>query len=98
MSYLAELPVNGLKIDHSFVSTMGTRPEGLTLARLVVQLADALGLSVVAEGIETVEQADLLRGMGCEFGQGYLFARPMPWEEYVAFLQGPVALLDLDLA
>jgi EAL domain-containing protein (putative c-di-GMP-specific phosphodiesterase class I) len=91
MSYLATLPVDGLKIDRSFVATMGSSPEGLTLARVVVQLATSLDLTTVAEGIETVEQADLLRGMGCQLGQGYLFARPLPFEEYVAFLRGPVA-------
>ena len=70
MSYLATLPVDGLKIDRSFVSTMGSSPEGLTLSRMVVQLANSLDLATVAEGIETIEQADLLRGMGCEYGPG----------------------------
>ena len=91
MSYLATLPVDVLKIDRSFVSVLGSSVPGFTLARLVVQLAEPLGLSTIAEGIETVEQADLLRGMGCEFGQGYLFARPMPYDDYVAALQGPLA-------
>ena len=91
MSYLATLPVDILKIDRSFVTVLGSSTPGFTLARLVVQLAEPLGLSTVAEGIETVEQADLLRGMGCEFGQGYLFARPMPFDDYVAALQGPLS-------
>jgi diguanylate cyclase (GGDEF)-like protein len=90
MSYLATLPVDVLKIDRSFVSVLGSSVHGFTLARLVVQLAEPLGLSTVAEGIETIEQADLLRGMGCEFGQGYLFARPMPYDDYVAAMLGPL--------
>ncbi len=94
MSYLATLPVDGLKIDRSFVSTMGSSPEGLTLSRMVVQLANSLDLATVAEGIETIEQADLLRGMGCEYGQGYLFARPMAFEQYLEFLRGPVTDLS----
>ncbi len=97
MSYLATLPVSGLKIDRSFVSTMGTRPEGLTLARLVVQLSDALGLAVVAEGIETVEQSDLLRGMGCEYGQGFVFARPLDLAAYVDYLGGRVVRITDDV-
>ncbi|MFN8168594.1 MAG: EAL domain-containing protein [Candidatus Nanopelagicales bacterium] len=91
MSYLATLPVDVLKIDRSFVSTLGSSTEGLTLARMVVQLAGSLDLSTVAEGIETIEQADLLRGMGCDYGQGYLFARPLPYAEFADYVRGPVA-------
>ncbi len=89
MSYLATLPVDGLKIDRSFVSVMGSSAESRTLSRLVVQLADSLHLTTVAEGVETVEQADLLRGMGCQFGQGYLWSRPVPVADYLALLRGP---------
>jgi diguanylate cyclase (GGDEF)-like protein len=90
MSYLATLPVDGLKIDRSFVSVMGSSAESRTLSRLVVQLADSLHLRTVAEGVETVEQADLLRGMGCQYGQGYLWSRPVPVDDYLALLRGPV--------
>ena len=89
MSYLATLPVDGLKIDRSFVSVMGSRAESITLSRLVVQLAASLDLTTVAEGVETAEQADLLRGMGCQYGQGYLWSRPVPFEDYVELLSGP---------
>jgi diguanylate cyclase (GGDEF)-like protein/PAS domain S-box-containing protein len=95
MSYLATLPVDGLKIDRSFVSVMGSSAESRTLSRLVVQLADSLHLTTVAEGVETVEQADLLRGMGCQFGQGYLWSRPVPVADYLAVLCGPVIGADL---
>ena len=90
MSYLATLPVDILKIDRSFVSVLGSSESGFTLARLVVQLADPLRLRTVAEGIETIEQADLLRGMGCQYGQGYLLARPMPYGDFVAAMRGPL--------
>ena len=94
MSYLATLPVDGLKIDRSFVSVMGSSAESRTLSRLVVQLAESLHLTTVAEGVETVEQADLLRGMGCQFGQGYLWSRPVPVADYLALLSGPVVATD----
>jgi diguanylate cyclase (GGDEF)-like protein len=91
LSYLASLPVGGLKIDRSFISVMGSSDSGLALARIVVQLADTLGLDVVAEGVETVEQADLLRGMGCAYAQGFLFSRPVPLADYRALVEGPFA-------
>jgi diguanylate cyclase (GGDEF)-like protein len=91
LSYLASLPVGGLKIDRSFISVMGSSDSVLDLARIVVQLADTLGLDVVAEGVETVEQADLLRGMGCAYAQGFLFSRPVPLADYRALVEGPFA-------
>ena len=94
LSYLATLPVDGLKIDKSFVSVMGSSRQGLMLSRLVVQLAASLDLRTVAEGVETIEQADLLRGMGCDYAQGYLYARPMPVEQYADYLRGPVPVID----
>ena len=95
LSYLATLPVDTLKIDRSFVSVLGSSPSGLTLARLVVQLAEPLGLVTVAEGVETIEQADLLRGMGCTFAQGYLYSRPVPYDEYVQRLAGPLSVSSI---
>lgn len=78
LSYLAGLTVDLLKIDRSFVAGLGSSEESFTLVRTIRQLASSLGLVTVAEGVETVEQADILRGMGCEYAQGYLFGRPMP--------------------
>ncbi len=94
LSYLSTLPVDVLKIDRSFVSVMGSSRQSLMLARSVVQLALALDLRTVAEGVETIEQADLLKGMGCDFAQGYLWARPLAREDYEAYLRGPVALVE----
>lgn len=94
LSYLSTLPVDGLKIDRSFVSVMGSSRQSLMLARSVVQLGLALDLRTIAEGVETSEQADLLKGMGCDYAQGYFWARPLPDSEYEEYLRGPVGLLE----
>lgn len=94
LSYLSALPVDGLRIDRSFVSVMGSSRQSLMLARSVVQLGLALDLRTIAEGVETSEQADLLKGMGCDYAQGYFWARPLPRDEYEEYLRGPVGLLE----
>ncbi|WP_285597858.1 EAL domain-containing protein [Kineosporia sp. NBRC 101731] len=77
LSYLRSLPVTVLKIDRSFVAGIDTDADAWAVTEALVHLAEAFSLRVVAEGIETAEQATCLRGMGCEFGQGYHYARPM---------------------
>jgi PAS domain S-box-containing protein len=77
LSYLRQLPVDLLKIDRSFVAGVTRGPEDSAVARAVIKLAEALGLATLAEGIETTEQAFALRALGCQLGQGYLFARPL---------------------
>ncbi|MEV4350055.1 EAL domain-containing protein [Actinoplanes sp. NPDC049596] len=77
ISYLRTLPVSILKIDRSFVTGIDTDPDAYAVAEAVVRLAQAFRLHVVAEGIETAEQARCLVEMGCGYGQGYHFARPM---------------------
>lgn len=86
LSYLAQFPVDILKIDRSFVADVGSNSQRLALTRTIVGLAQALHLATVAEGVETAEQADLLRGMGCESAQGYLFSRPVQLSVLLAFL------------
>ncbi len=81
LSYLTRLPVHGLKVDRSFVHALGPSAPGQAVATAVTTLANALGLQCVAEGIETEQQLDILRGMGCGFGQGFLFGRPLPAEQ-----------------
>ncbi|MBL7252941.1 EAL domain-containing protein [Actinoplanes sp. LDG1-01] len=78
LSYLRTLPVTVLKMDRSFVTGIDTDPGTYAVAEAVVRLAQAYQLYVVAEGIETAEQARCLVEMGCTYGQGYYFARPMP--------------------
>jgi PAS domain S-box-containing protein len=76
LSRLQRFPVDTLKIDRSFVSRMDRDPETQEIVRIIVMLAHGLGLRVVAEGVETEEQSDLLKQIGCELAQGYLFSRP----------------------
>jgi diguanylate cyclase (GGDEF)-like protein/PAS domain S-box-containing protein len=78
LSYLSRFDVDVLKVDKSFVDRLTTHDDGAVLVRAVVDLAGALGLRTVAEGIETVEQLRVLEELGCGYGQGYYFARPMP--------------------
>ena len=77
LSYLRELPIDVLKLDKSFVDGIAVSGQRLALAEGIVQIARTLQLEVVAEGIESEVQRDLLIAMGCQFGQGYLLARPM---------------------
>ncbi len=84
LSYLSKLPVDTLKIDRSFVIEMAVSPEGLALVSTIINLAHALKLCVVAEGVETEEQARLLRLLNCDEAQGYLFSRPLPAAQFEA--------------
>ncbi len=76
LAYLANLPVDRLKIDRTFVGSMN-EPSRFRIVRTIATLAHDLGKPLIAEGVETPEQLDRLRGMGCEFAQGWLFSRPM---------------------
>jgi EAL domain-containing protein (putative c-di-GMP-specific phosphodiesterase class I) len=86
LAYLTRLPVTTLKVDQSFVAELGTG-EGDSLVAAVVGIAKTLGLTVVAEGVETHLQADSLRGLGCAHAQGYLFSRPVPNAQLKALLE-----------
>ncbi|MHB9857565.1 putative bifunctional diguanylate cyclase/phosphodiesterase [Streptomyces sp. YIM S03343] len=81
LSYLREFPISILKIDKSFVNELGRSHEQYALVEGITHLADTLGLTVIAEGVENVRQQELLVSMGCGFGQGYLFAEPVSAEE-----------------
>lgn len=81
LGYLKRFPVDVLKIDRSFVAGLGSDADDTAIVRSVVAVAKALNLSVTAEGIETLEQADTLRSLECDRGQGYFFAAPMPAED-----------------
>ncbi|WP_243368103.1 bifunctional diguanylate cyclase/phosphodiesterase [Fundidesulfovibrio soli] len=81
LSYLQRFPIDGLKIDRSFISGGGDRRENMEIVRTIIALARNLGLGVVAEGVETVEQLESMIELECGSAQGFLFARPMPgWE------------------
>lgn len=97
LSYLKKFPLDGLKIDRTFVSDLLTDPDDAAIVSSTIGLSRQLGLSVIAEGIETRATADLLAIMGCEEGQGYHFGRPMPVAElerqFLAAHDSPSAML-----
>ena len=78
LSYLKRFPLDGLKIDREFVSGLGVEPEDTAIVSAVLSMARALGLAVIAEGVETEEQLEWLRRLECPYAQGYLLGRPMP--------------------
>jgi len=83
LSYLKKLDVDFIKIDQSFVKNLSRGSEDMVLCETIIVMAHKLGLKVIAEGIETAEQRDLLVNIGCDFGQGYLFAKPQPINELI---------------
>ena len=76
LSYLRRFPVDVLKIDRSFVDGLGSDPGDSAIVTAIVTLAHTLGLPAIAEGVETAEQLDELRRLGCDMAQGFLMARP----------------------
>jgi diguanylate cyclase (GGDEF)-like protein/excisionase family DNA binding protein len=91
LAYLKHLPLDTIKIDRSFVSGLDDDDANLPIVEAVIALAHGLGIDVVAEGIETVAQLDRLRALGCDRGQGYFYARPLPPEELGPMLAAGVA-------
>ncbi len=86
LSYLTRFPIDTLKIDGSFVASLSSGPDGNIVARIIVELGEALGLDVIAEGVERADQLASLLDLGCRRGQGYLFARALDVESMEAFL------------
>jgi diguanylate cyclase (GGDEF)-like protein/PAS domain S-box-containing protein len=93
LTVLHHFPGHTLKIDRAFVETMIDRPESETIVRSIVSLAHSLGLAVTAEGIEHLNQLDALTALGCEYGQGYHFSRPLPAGDIAAMLASPPAVM-----
>lgn len=87
LAYLQRLPIDVLKIDRSFVTGMMGDADSVAIVRAVLSLADALGMSTTAEGVETVELATTLAALGCSSGQGYYFAKPLEAEAALEFWQ-----------
>jgi EAL domain-containing protein (putative c-di-GMP-specific phosphodiesterase class I) len=87
LSYLRELPVTEIKIDRSFVAAMMSDRDTATIVAAVIALARRLGIDVVAEGIETAGQLEMLRSFECPFAQGYLFSRPLPAQTVARWLR-----------
>jgi two-component system CheB/CheR fusion protein len=82
LSYLKRMPIDIIKIDKSFVRDITTDPADATMIRAMLQMASAFGMQTVAEGVETEAQLDFLRKHGCDFAQGYLFSKPVPFAEF----------------
>jgi diguanylate cyclase (GGDEF)-like protein/PAS domain S-box-containing protein len=89
LSYLKRLPVDRVKVDRSFVKGLGGNATDTAVVRMIIELCHTLGVEVLAEGVETSEQAALLKDMGCDVGQGYYFARPLRSEELAEQLPEP---------
>jgi EAL domain-containing protein (putative c-di-GMP-specific phosphodiesterase class I) len=86
LGYLRRLPVAELKVDRSFVSGLGEHVRDETICASVISMAHALGLEVVAEGIETIQQQKHLAALGCDYVQGYFICRPAPPQDVVKYL------------
>ncbi len=85
LNYLHRFPIDKLKIDQSFVADMLDDPNDLAITRAIIGLGHTLGLKVVAEGVENVDEARMLAAAGCDELQGYLFSRPLPADEFIAW-------------
>ena len=86
LSYLHNFPLDELKIDRSFVHSIPENPVKVNIVRHIINLAHDLGIKVIAEGIERIEQHQILRELGCDMGQGYLYAKPMKCQDFRSFL------------
>nr|WP_218892822.1 EAL domain-containing protein [Duganella sp. 1224] len=87
LSYLKKFDIDYLKIDRSFTRNLAPESSDMALSEAIIVMAHKLDLKVIAEGVETPEQRDLLAAAGCDYGQGYLFAKPLPAEQFDAFLR-----------
>lgn len=92
LSYLKKFDVDYLKIDQSFTRSLSLHSSEFALCEAIIVMAHKLGIQVIAEGVETEEQHQLLKQMGCDFGQGYLFARPLPANQLLDFIAPKVAI------
>jgi diguanylate cyclase (GGDEF)-like protein len=98
LTYLKRFPVDAVKVDRSFVAGLGTDASDTAIVRSVIDLAHALSLQVVAEGVERPEQLEALQSLGCDLAQGYLFAPPLPAEELLLWLAAPRAWAERPVA
>lgn len=86
LSYIKQVPVDIIKIDKSFVRDIASDPGDAAMVQAILKMAKAFNLSTVAEGVESEEQLEFLKQNGCEYAQGYLFAKPLPFDEFTDFI------------
>ena len=89
LAYLNKFDIDYLKIDQSFTRNLSPHSSDMILSEAIIVMAHKLGLKVIAEGIETEEQLQLLKAVGCDYGQGYLFSRPVPADEFIKLINHP---------
>jgi EAL domain-containing protein (putative c-di-GMP-specific phosphodiesterase class I) len=87
LSSLIQLPIDQLKIDQMFVKNMVSKSGDAIVVKTIIGMAKSLGISVIAEGLETQEARDLLHEMGCSLYQGYLFSHPLPTQDFEYFVR-----------
>jgi EAL domain-containing protein (putative c-di-GMP-specific phosphodiesterase class I) len=87
LAYLTQFPLDSLKIDRSFVTGIDQNPDGIAIISAIVAMARSLGLKVVAEGVETLEELAVLRKQGCDEIQGYLFSKAVPADVIATYLR-----------
>ena len=90
LSYIQNFAIDYIKIDQSFVRNLAPGSNDMILCEAIIVMAHKLGMKVIAEGVETAEQRDLLSAAQCDYGQGYLFSRPVPPEEFEKLLPANV--------
>ena len=88
LAYLQQLQLTEVKIDRSFVMKIEDSEQNRAIVAAIIAMAKGLGLSTVAEGVETAAQADILRELGCDYAQGYYFGKPVPAEDFLQYLVG----------
>lgn len=87
LSYLEKMPADRIKIDKTFIDALGRGTNGPKIAEMIIPLGHQMGMEVVAEGVEELEQLKLLRELGCDLIQGYYFAKPMAFEDLLLWLE-----------